>query len=183
VTAAFAEYPPILRYGWIDLAQMKLKSTPSGMTRSTILLFTVFIWAAPLLLPIFAWLAGRFMNLFVHYALDLDVDRTQVVRVTAYGLLPLALERIVVGALRIGCHGGCDVFNPLAANLAFFLPSKSMEIFWYELARGVDLFWLWAVVVVCLGVAELTERRPAELVFPAVFVWVVATVGRAALLG
>src|SRR2546428_6362969 len=59
---ALAGYPLLFEMGKVSLADVKLRSTPSGMTPVTILIFLGFELAAPLLLPLAAWTTGEFMN-------------------------------------------------------------------------------------------------------------------------
>lgn len=181
--AAFSEYPTLIRYGWKSLAQMRLDLTPDGMNATSIMILVALIWLAPVLLPLCAWSVGRLMDLWIHYAMNMDVDRAQVVRVTLYGSLPFAIERFIIGALRLGCGADCNPFNPLAANLAFFLDPRTTSVFAYEFARAADVFACWAALVVCTALGALTEVKPSRHLFPLAFTWIGACAVRAWLLG
>lgn len=181
--AIFSEYPGLGRYGWRTLAQRRLDLTPDGMHATSLLIFVGLMWFAPLLFPGYAWLLGRFVHLYINYAMDMGADRAGVVRVTAYGFLPLAAERLLAGALKLACQEDCNLFNPLAANLAFFLNAKTTSVFAYELARGADLFALWAIILVCAALGAFAEVKPSRFAFPLVFTWTAACLIRAWLLG
>jgi hypothetical protein len=182
-SAAFANYPAFFRLGRSNFLQMRLDATPDGMYPSSLAILLFLTVAAPFLLPFGAWLTGLLMDLHIHYVLDSDVSRAQVVCFTAYALLPLALERLLIGSLRLACREDCNLFNPLAANLAFFLDVKTTAVFWYEFARGADIFSCWAALVLCLGLAAYAARKPSHMVFPVVFTWVGTALVNAWLLG
>jgi hypothetical protein len=170
-TTAFASYPVLFPFGRDNFLQMRLDATPDGMCPTGIAVFLFITLAAPFLLPFGAWLTGLLMDFYIRYVLDTDVSRTQAVCFKVYGLLPLALERLLIGILRLVCLETCNLFNPLAANLAFFLNVKGTAVFWYELARGADIFSCWAALVLCRGLGAAAELKPSRLIFPVVFSW------------
>lgn len=182
MTAAFANYPAIFQLGRHRFLQMRLDATPNGMYPMSLAIFLFLTLFAPLLLALGAWLTGSLMNFYIRHILDIRVSRRQVVCFTAYGLLPLAIEQLLVGFLRLFCRGDCNLFNPVAANLAFFLNVKTTPLFWYEFAKGADLFSCWAAVVLCQGLAVVAELEPWLIMFPVILVWVGTTLLNAWLL-
>ncbi len=171
VTAAFANYPAIFELGRQEFLQMRLDATPDGMYPISLAILLLLTFFAPLLLPLGAWLTGLLMNFYIRHLLDIRVSRSRVVCFTAYGLLPLAIEQLLIGVLRLFCRGDCNLFNPVAANLAFFLNVKTTPVFWYEFAKGVDIFSCWAAIVLCLGLAVVAELEPWLIVPPVILVW------------
>jgi hypothetical protein len=115
--------------------------------------------------------------------MDIDVPRASVVRVTAYGFLPLAAERILAGALNLASREDRNLFTPLAANLAFFLNPKTTAVFAYELGRGADLFALWAMFLVCTALGTLAGVKPSRFALPLMITRFAVCLVRAWLLG
>lgn len=183
VAGALASYPLLFRLRPAGLAQARLDATPEGMTAFSIFVFLGLRFAAPVLLPAAAWVTGQFARAYLHLALDLKVETAGAVRIAAYGFLPLAAERLMVGIVLPACGSGCDRFNPVASNLAFFFDPTRTSGFWYELARGADLFAFWALWATSWALAEFSEESP-HAIWPGVAaLWAAGLVLRAWLLG
>ena len=138
MTAAFANYPAIFQLGRREFLQVRLDATPDGMYPISLAILLFLTFFAPLLLPLAAWLTGLLMNFYIRHVLDIRVSCSRVVCFTAYGLLPLGVEQLLIGVLRLFCRGDCNLFNLVAANLAFFLNAKTTPVFWYEFAKGTS---------------------------------------------
>lgn len=182
VAGGLADYPFLLLLGPTRLTAARLEATPEGMRPLGIIFFLALTFAAPVLLPALAWATGRVMNVYLGLLLDAAVERREVVRVTAWGFLPLAVERLLVAGLQIACSSDCKWFNPLASNTAFFLDPTSTAIFWYEAARGLELFSLWTLATVALGLAGLSQQPARFLLPPLVLGWLVLLLVKAWLL-
>ncbi len=182
LAGALADYPLLFELGKVQLADVKLRSTPAGLTPVTMLIFLVFEFAAPLLLPLAAWGAGEFMHFWLLFVMDARVARREVLGVTAYGFLPLAIRGVLEHILHWVRNPENNPFNPLASNVAFFFNSVETAPFWYEFARGVDLFAIWAMIATALGLAGLTKRSAAVLLAPLVAAWMLALLVKAWLL-
>ena len=180
--AAYANYPLLLQLTPAGLAQAKLDNTPQGMTSFSVLVFLGMWWAAPVLLPLCAWVASRAMRFHIGWVLDLTIERNGVSRITACGFLPVALGNALTGTVALLCGGSCDRFNPVATNLAFFLDPAKTDVFWYEMARGVDVFSLWAIVATSLALGKFAEEKPGRIWPGLAALWVAALVLRALLL-
>lgn len=183
LAGAFAEYPLLLRYGSAGFADMRLAATPDGMTPFAILVFLGLTYSAPVLPPVLALATAFLMFNYIRFALDIRVQAAGVSRIVAWGLLPLAMERILVGALRLLCKSGGDLMNPAATNLAFFLDSKATSVFWYEFARGVDVFGVWALCVMSIALARDAESTPEAVAPGLLLFWLLANLARGWLLG
>ncbi len=182
LAGALAAYPLLLRLGPTRLVDARLRSTPEGMTGTAILFFLFLQFAAPLLLPVAAWMGGELMHWWVSFGLDAGTERRQVRRVVAYGFLPLAAQPLLAAGISLLADSEGNPFNPLASNVAFFLNPNQTSVFWYELAGGLDVFSLWALVATALGLAGLS-RQPALIVFPPLaLVWLAALALKAWLL-
>jgi len=182
-TAAFAEYPRLVRLGAAEFAQARLDATPDGMYASAVFFYLAFTWMAPLLAPAAAVVTGIILAAYCRYALDIQVERLHVISTMAYGFLPLGFERLLTGALRIFCPASCNPLNPLASNTAFFLPAKSTAVFWYEAARGLDIFSLWALVLAARTLSSALEEPFGRLFPPLAVLGAAALLLRAWLLG
>jgi hypothetical protein len=183
LAGAWADYPLLLRYGSSGFADMRLAATPDGMTPFSILVFLGLTYLAPVLLPVLALATAFLMFNYIRFALDIRVQAAGVSRIVAWGLLPLAMERILVGALRLLCKTGYDLMNPAATNLAFFLDGKMTSVLWYEFARGVDVFNVWSLWVTSVALARDAESTPEAIAPGLLLFWLLANLARAWLLG
>jgi hypothetical protein len=182
LAGTLADYPLLLRYGSSGFADLRLAVTPDGMTPFSILVFLGLTYSAPVLLPVLALATAFLMFNYIRFALDIRVQAAGVSSIVAWGLLPLALVRILVGALRLLCKSG-DLINPAATNLAFFLDGKMTSVFWYEFARGVDVFNVWALWVTSVALARDAESTPEAIAPGLLLFWLLANLARAWLLG
>lgn len=180
--ATFADYPLLLRLGGAGLAQLKLDNTPAGLLPFGVMAFLAMRWAAPVMLPMMAVVTGRFLGFYALWFLDQKVDRAAIPRIAAYGMLPLALERMLTGTVTLVCGGDCDRFNPVATNLAFFFDATETSPFWYELARGLDVFGLWALWATSAAAGEIAEEKPAHICPVIAALWLSALLLRSVLL-
>jgi hypothetical protein len=183
LAGAYADYPLLLRYGASGFADLRLAATPDGMTPFSILVFLGLTHAAMVLLPVMALATSFWMFHYIRFALDIRVQAAGVRGIIAWGLLPLAVERLLAGALRLVCKSGCDLMNPAATNLAFFLNNKATSVFWYELARGVDVFNVWALCVLSIALARDAESTPEAIAPGLLLFWLFPNLTRAWLLG
>lgn len=179
----FADYPLLFKLTPAGLAEARLQATPEGLTPFAILFYLAMRWAAPILLPAAALLTGRFQRFYLMWVLDNKMDKAGISRIAAYGMLPLALERILAGTLALVCSGDCDRLNPAATNLAFFLDPKETSVFWYELARGVDLFVIWSVWALSAALARYAEEKQVNVWPGTAVLWGTALLLRSLLLG
>ena len=182
LAGAAAAYPMLLQLGPAGLVDAKLRTTPEGFTRSAILLFLALQFGAPFLLMLAAWTAGALMNAYLLFVLDARAQKSGVVRVTAYGLLPVAIAKFFASGLRLVSGPHANRFNPLASNLAFFFNSNETSVFWYEFAQGLDLFSAWAIAITVIGLSALTRQRALTLLPPLLLAWLAALAARAWLL-
>lgn len=173
----------LLHYGGPQLVQAKLDTTPGGMFPSSIFLFVALTWVAPLLWPVLALAAAWLLDYYMGFFLDARTSRSELRRLVAWGLLPLAIERVLAGMLIVFCGEECDLFNPLASNVAFFLQSQETEVFTYELARGLDVFSVWAVVITGRAIAARYERSVGAVAAGIAALFLLAVAARAWLLG
>lgn len=180
---ALPSYALLTRYGPTQLIQLKLDTTPGGMFPTSIFFFTTLNWAAPLLLPLAVLAAAWVLNYYVGFFLDTKVQGSETRRLLAWGFLPLAFQKLLAGIIVLACGRECDLFNPLATNVAFFLDSKMTDVFWYEVARGADLFALWAIVITGRAIAVRYERSAPAVTIGVAALYLIAVFARSSLLG
>ncbi len=178
-SAALATYPLLFRLGLLALVDLKVHSTPDGLTHPAMLVFMVLQLAAPLLLLLAIWLAGMLMNAWLLLVLDAGAQRRAVMRVTYYGMLPLAVGNVLLAAVRTAAGPDSNPLNPLASNLAFFLNPTETGVFVYEFAFGVDVFSAWAVIAVAHALAGLVRRPVAGILLPLIVMWLALLAMRA----
>lgn len=171
VSAALASYPLLFRLGAPALVDLKVHNTPQGLTRPAILVFLFLQFAAPLLIVIAAWLAGRITDAWLLFVVDAGAERRPVLRATAHGMLPLAAGNVMVAAVRALAGPDSNPLNPLASNLAFFLNPAETAVFWYEFALGLDVFSVWAIFTAGFALAGLVRRRVGAVVPPLIGAW------------
>ena len=183
VASALPNYALLLRYGATQLIQLKLDTTPGGMFPSSIFMFTGLAWLSPFLLPLAVLLAAWILDYYVGFFLDSTVQGSELRRLVAWGFLPLAFQKLLEGILVLACGRECDLFNPLASNLAFFFDSKQTDVFWYEMARGVELFAAWAVIITGRAMATRYDSSLAAVITGVAAVYWLAVFLRSSLLG
>jgi hypothetical protein len=171
VSAALASYPLLFRLGAPALVDMKAHNTPEGLTRPAILVFLVLQFAAPLLMVIAAWLAGRIVDAWLFFVVDAGAERRPVIRTTAYGMLPLTAGNAIVAAVRALAGPDSNPLNPLASNVAFFLSPAETPVFWYEFASGLDVFSVWAILATGFALAGLVGRKVGAVIPPLIGAW------------
>lgn len=180
---ALPSYALLARYGIRHVVQTRLDATPDGMFPLGVFFFTTLTWLSPFVLPVMAFVAAFLLDLYVGFALDTKVSRSELRRLVAWGALPLAIHSVIAGILVTACGKQCNEFNPLAANLAFFFDPKATEVFWYELARVLDVFSLWAIFITGQAIAARYQRAAAAVTFGVAALFFSAAFLRAWLLG
>ena len=171
VSAALASYPLLFRLGAPALVDLKVHNTPEGLTRPAIMVFLFLQFAAPLLIVIAAWLAGRITDAWLLFVVDAGAERRPVLRATAHGMLPLAAGNVMAAAVRALAGPDSNPLNPLASNLAFFLNPAETAVFWYEFALGLDVFSVWAIFTTGLALAGLVRRKVGAVVPALIGAW------------
>ena len=92
--------------------------------------------------------------------------------VTAYAGLIHSLEAVVLTPLIVMKNTANIVMGP-----ALFLPQEQQHTWAYRLASGVDLFTIWYLVVVSIGVGAISgvsSKRVGSVIFPLWLIWVIA---------
>jgi len=108
---------------------------------------------------------------------------------TALGIISHAYVPVIIGnilfliVLFLKPYGTLDLENPVATNLAAFLPEDSAK--WLlALGKNLDIFVLWVTVLIAIGFAaanpkKLKGGKAFTIAFGMLAVWVVLRVGAA----
>jgi Yip1 domain len=106
---------------------------------------------------------------------------------TALGIVSHAFVPAIVGnlvfllVLFLKPPGVLDLDNPVATNVAAFLPEESAK--WLlALTKNIDIFVLWITLLIAIGFATANPRRlkggkPFTIAFGLLAVWVILRVG------
>ena len=183
VAGALPSYVLLGRYGMTHLIQLRMNSTPDGLYPMGAFFFSALTWLAPFVLPVVALACGWLLNLYVGFFLDTKTARAEMLRLTAWGFLPLGLQKALACGVELLCDDGCNRFNPLATNAAFLLDTRQTEVFWYELARGMDLFAVWAIAITAIAIGARYQRSTVAVAMGVALLYFVAVLLRSHLVG
>jgi Yip1 domain len=108
---------------------------------------------------------------------------------TALGIVSYAYVPVLIGnllfiiVLFLKPYGTLDLDNPVATNLAAFLPEDSAK--WLmALGKNIDIFVLWITVLMAVGFGaanpkKLKGGKPYSIAFGMLALWVIIRVGAA----
>lgn len=108
----------------------------------------------------------------------------QILSVTAYGWMPILIQRILLTALIVPrAHLRPDkVAGLLKSNLAAFLPTgKNPALF--TLFSMVDVFTIWSLILVIIGYAFASKLRRGMVAAIVLSVWIVSALVFAGIAG
>lgn len=102
--------------------------------------------------------------------------------IVSHAYLPLIVGNILfLVVLFLKPPGTLDLDNPVATNLAAFLPDESPK--WLEaLGKNVDIFVLWITLLIAIGFAAASPRKlkggkSFTIAFGMLVVWIICRVG------
>ena len=128
--------------------------------------------------------AGSFAVLFVSALLLLgaarvagaEVDYPGMLTVSAYSSLVKSLKEIVVTPLMLAKKS-----MVVHTGLGLLLPAETMNSFAGRFLAGIELFTLWQVVVIAIGISALGNVDTRKALLPVVVLWLVWALIAAAL--
>jgi len=142
-----------------------------------------FSYGGFLLITAFLALYSLILWMTFNFGLGAKTTYPQVFAVSMYAALPyLLLSILTIISLSFGGNAeGYDYKNPVATNLAYFLPDISP---WLKgLLQSFDVIKLWAVVLQIIGMAIIAKKTIAQSAVVVGIFWfigvVVSTVGAA----
>lgn len=123
--------------------------------------FTVgIVYASGLLVPIcFALIVGLVMMGAYNLFAGAGAGFSQALSIVAHaGLVGIVSTPLFLLVLFLKPPGTIDPENPLATNLAAFLPEESAK--WLVvLCKSVDVFSIWILILIAIGFAAVNPRK------------------------
>jgi hypothetical protein len=105
-------------------------------------------------------LAALVMFVF-NFILEAGIPFKNALAIWFYASLPRGLFAILgIVVLMIGVDpSGFDLENPVATNLAAFMDPSTSGKFLYRLCSGIDIFAIWAVILLGMGFASQSKKK------------------------
>ncbi len=124
----------------------------------------IAFYAYPVVILLGGILFAAILMAIFNFMLGGQVPFGRAMAVVFYSFLPWNLSSILLGIslLFSSDANSIDLSNPMPTNPAFFMDPQSSK-FLYGLMKGVDVFAIWAVVLLGLGFAMASSnRRPSQ---------------------
>lgn len=173
------------RVGWEKMTENAMKQNPKAAEqmasmpasqRAQAMQISMTItkgitYSVPVISLIFAALAALVLWGTINFAFGGRATFGQVFAVWIYGTLPLVLQGIL-GTITMFAGMDADSFNPqnpVGSNIGYYLSNETPK--WLmTFATSLDIFWIWALILVGIGVAIVAKvKRSTGLT--AVFGW------------
>jgi hypothetical protein len=113
-----------------------------------------------------------------------NVNFKTALGIVSYAYVPILVANVLfIIVLFLKPYGTLDLENPVATNLAAFLPEDSAK--WLlALGKNIDIFVLWVTTLVAVGFGaanpkKLKGGKPYAIAFGMFLVWVILRVGAA----
>jgi hypothetical protein len=187
--------------GWDTVVENTLKQDPKAtermasqtpaqqaQTRQITQAFMKYtFYASPVLALVLAAIVALILWGTINFVFGGTATFKTVFAVWQYGMLPVLITSIltIITLLAGMDKESFNLSNPVGTNIGFFLPADSPK--WLmTLGTSIDLFWLWGLVLVGIGLAVVAKvKRSSGLA--AVFGWwillLILRVGYAAISG
>lgn len=138
----------------------------------------VISYAYPIFTLIFALIAAAVLMASFNFGLGAQASYKQYLAVWFYAGLPLLLKYLLA-AIVIFVGGGGEAFdirNPVGTNIGWYLPSD-VPVWVRTLFSSVDVFTIWAVILLILGCAAITRVKRSSAAIVVIGWWVLAIIG------
>lgn len=126
---------------------------------ATVLRFTVFV--APLgTIVILLILAAIFLGVG-NFVLGYEARYKQSLAMVSYAYLTMTLFTIltIIVVLVSASPASVNITNPIGTNLGFFLSRQSAGAFLYALGSHIDLFAIWTVILLGIGLSRMGGKK------------------------
>ena len=119
------------------------------------------IYYGPVIVLLYGLIAAGVLTPTFNFAFDAGVKFKHALAVVFYGALPRILWLgLGMAAIYAGVEAdGFDHENPVATSLGTFLGINSDSRFLYRFLSGFDIFFIWIVIVIGLGFAQIATRK------------------------
>ncbi len=177
---AFA-YTLLHRIGAEALARQSLLASARGRAMSpdqmnaaiavSAKVFNVSFYAGPVINIAFLLLLGLIVLGIANFLLGYEANYKQALAVTTHAYLTQTLYALLVclAAWLMPNPANFQLANPLGSNLGYFLDRSATSPFFYALATRLDLFTLWTIVLLAIGLSKLGRKGKFAGAFWAVF--------------
>lgn len=147
-------------------------------------------YGAAIFILVFVLLQAVILMVAFNFALEAALPFKTVVSVVLYGSLPYAISNLLgIVSLMVGTGENFYFPNPVASNPAYFMDHTATSKFWYTMATSLDIFTIWVIVLVGMGLALNSARKKVKVstgiwtVAVLYFLWKLATAALAGLRG
>jgi hypothetical protein len=145
--------------------------------------YSVYIFGIPAPLVIVFIVAGVMLGAYNLFG-GANLNFTTALGIVAHAYVPVILGNILfLVVLFLKPSGTLDLDNPVATNLAAFLPEGSAK--WLEaLGKNIDIFAIWITLLIAIGFAatnpkKLKGGKPYNIAFGVFAAYIVVRVGLA----
>jgi Yip1 domain len=123
-------------------------------------LTTYIVWLAGLIGPfVFVILVGGILMVAYNLLAGAGVRFSQAMAVVAHaGMTALISAPVFILVVFLKSPGTIDPNNPVATNLAAFLPEEAAK--WLvTLCKSIDIFTIWSLILMAIGFAAINPRK------------------------
>lgn len=124
----------------------------------------VSFYFAPLYTLITVVILAAILMAIFNFGLEAGIPYVRYLAIVFYACLPLVISSLLT-ALVIGMHSDpntIDVRNPIATNPAYFMDPSSNK-FVYGLLSGIELFRIWIIFLIALGISVNSVKGKVRL--------------------
>jgi Yip1 domain len=182
-----------LRTNWRDVVTQQIEKNPRAAQLSPeqkekqvevgAKIAPYFVYVSTVIGPIIAALLVALIMLGAYNLLaGAGVNYRTSLAIVSHAYLPLILAHILfLVVLFLKPAGTMDLDNPVATNLAAFLPEGSPK--WLDaLGKNIDIFILWITMLIAIGFASASPRKlkggnAFTIAFGMLVLWIVVRVG------
>lgn len=123
--------------------------------------FKFGMWASPVIAIVFMLVMAAIMMGIANFVLGYETRYKQQVSMVSHAYLVQSL----VGLLTVGVLAmmaspySFQLNNPIGSNIGFFLDKSGTGAFLYQFATHLDIFSIWIVMLLALGLSKLGGRK------------------------
>lgn len=113
----------------------------------------VFSYASPLISLILALITAAILMAAFNFIFEAQVPYMRSLAIYWYSSLPGIITAVLLIAILMAGTDfeGRNPANPVATNLAYFLDYHGTSKFVYGMARSVDVFTIWTIILIGIG--------------------------------
>jgi hypothetical protein len=164
-------YELMTRVGAYALARQQLmlgtrtqSLSPEQLDKAIATAATVFkysMWASPVIAIVFMLVMAAIMMGIANFVLGYETRYKQQVSMVSHAYLVQTLVGLLsVGVLALTASPySFQLNNPMGSNIGFFLDKSTTPAFLYQLATHLDIFSIWIVVLLALGLSKMGGKK------------------------